>query len=258
MTLRVDTTVHQEPLSEEFNALELAEIQMAEFEQSFQEHLKQTNVHSVGEGTMSALGLIQKELEDARQQGIYADFFEFTRKYYEAIEGLDNVEIKRTTGGNGDVYLLLNYVPQLDISDPESKALLTSLAFSELTFRVGDGPAGLPEETDDWRRICPENEKEDFIASINVNLKRYNTHFLGNQGVTMMSQFHELAKQVGDAGNLARCDIRKVTSESSDVNSSWLFGFSYRKFCEVLKTTVYCSTQLSVLGYCFIAKTVTN
>lgn len=231
-----------------------------EFEVSFNQHIQATNIHSYDQESMTALGLIQKDLEAHKLTGVFSDFFELVRIYYEGVDNLNDVAINKVTTTGGNIMLYLNhsgtFLPgDAQVEEGAQKALMASLTFTEVNRRSGDVEFVIqPEEEEDTTRLCPVHEQKTFLETMEGNVINFNTHYKGNHGLLMYQIFIDFFKSLQERQTLVECRSLIQQVDRAPETGYVTYTVVYRKYCALQQRTVHTKAVLFLRSFSFIRK----
>lgn len=216
---------------------------------SFNEHLQRTDVCTHGDDNYIALKKLRTEMSDNRQDGVFDDYFEFTRKYFEAVSSMKAVSVKKTTNSEGCQVLILDHgCLREGTTDPVS---LSSIAMVEINDKPTDPQT---EELYSIKDRCDESQIIDFIATLDVNAGNVNDHFTGNHSSLMLRVFRDLAQTKLDSKSIINCSIATYNQAGDNFQDFLHFNFVYGQYCDEQKRTVYCRFSLTIKLICFVPK----
>lgn len=220
---------------------------------SFNEHLHRTDVCAHGDSNYSALKNLRAEMSDNKQDGVFEDYFEFARKYFEAVSSMKAVSVKRTTNTDGCQVLILDHACLREgTTDPVS---LTSIAVVEINDKHHDPQT---EELYSIRNRCDEERIIDFVATLDVNISKINDHFTGNHSSLMMSVFRDLVQSKLDSKSIISCSIVSHNQAEDNFRDFLHYNFVYGQYCTEQKRTVYCRFSLIMKLICFVPKPIVH
>lgn len=235
---------------------ELIEERMSDFEQSFREHLLNTNLQSGGSDFTTAIGKIRRELQALKLDGAYEDFFELVRNYYESVDDLDDVEVSRATKADGTMMLYLTYnhmLPEEPFNTP-----LTTIVFSDINARLGDMDFPVLETDEDLKNFATEQELNDFMTNVRQISTKFNNQFLGNHGQLMADLYVGLIERLFENEQIGNVRVVEIQTAGDLRKDCILFAVTYQKFCTVAQRTVWCKAVISVKYWCLVTKPVVN
>lgn len=223
------------------------------YTESFIRHVETTSLYSFGKNISAGLKVIKNSLSEDKQDNVFSDYFDFTRKYFESVSSLHGVGVKKTTNTDGSYVLFLEHSRH-----PESynePTVISSIALTEIPKRDYNPNE---EELYCFDSICNQQVISDFIGCLDKGIESINEHFGGNHGQTILYLFRELVKSKASEELITTCFISNPTQTGDPFQDYGLYVLIYRKYCDKQKRTVYCRLSLTMKYVCFAVKPIVH